>query len=54
MVEPAEMNLDERRVALAPLLGRHAAFDGWSEEALAAAAAELGAPAGRARLAFPG
>ena len=52
MIAPDEMNLDELRVALAPLLGRHAAFDGWSETALAAAAAELGVPAERARLAF--
>jgi ubiquinone biosynthesis protein COQ9 len=52
MVEPLDMNLDELRVALAPLLGRHAAFDGWSETALAAAAADLGIPAERARLAF--
>ena len=54
MTEPLDMNLDELRVALAPLLGRHAAFDGWSETALAAAAAELGIPAERARLAFSG
>ena len=54
MVEPAEMTLDELRAALAPSLARHAAFDGWSPEALARAAAELGVPADRARLAFPG
>jgi len=54
MVEPAEMTLDELRAALAPLLARHAAFDGWSPEALARAAEELGVPADRARLAFPG
>ena len=53
MVEPAEMNLDELRDALAPLLPAHAAFDGWSDEALAMAAGELGIPVGRARLAFP-
>ncbi len=52
MVEPAEMTLDELRAALAPLIPRHAAFDGWSDEALAMAASELGVPAGRARLAF--
>ena len=51
---PEEMNLDELRVALAPLLAKHAVFDGWSEAALASAAAELGVPADRARLAFPG
>ncbi len=54
MVEPEEMNLDELRIALAPLIPAHAAFDGWSNEALGMAAAELGVPAGRARLAFPG
>src|SRR5687767_13355349 len=54
MVTPDEMNLDELRAALAPLLPRHAAFDAWSEEALAMAAQELGIPAGRAKLAFPG
>ncbi len=54
MVEPAEMNLDELRAALAPLLPAHAAFDGWSDEAVAMAAGELGVPAERARLAFRG
>ena len=48
------MNLDELRAALAPLLPAHAGFDGWSERALATAAAELGVPADRARLAFKG
>ena len=50
---PAEMTLDELRAALAPLLPAHAAFDGWSEAALAMAAGELGVPAERARLCFP-
>ena len=54
MVEPAEMTLDELRVALAPRIPAHAAFDGWSGDALAMAALELGVPAARARLAFPG
>ena len=54
MVTPEEMNLDELRAALAPLLPAHAAFDGWTEDALAMAAEELGVPPGRARLAFPG
>ncbi|MGQ0558548.1 MAG: COQ9 family protein [Sphingosinicella sp.] len=48
------MNLDQLRDALAPLLPGHAAFDGWSVAALAMAACELGVPAERARLAFPG
>jgi ubiquinone biosynthesis protein COQ9 len=54
MIEPREMNLDELRAALAPLLPGHAAFDGWSNEALAMAAQALGVPAERARIAFPG
>jgi ubiquinone biosynthesis protein COQ9 len=54
MIEPRDMTLDELRAALAPRLPAHAAFDGWSDEALAMAAQELGVPAGRARLAFPG
>lgn len=54
MIAPNEMTLDELRPALAPLLARHAAFDGWSLEALSRAAEELGVPADRARLAFPG
>ncbi|HKR24706.1 MAG TPA: COQ9 family protein [Allosphingosinicella sp.] len=54
MTAPADMNLDELRAALAPLLPAHAGFDGWSERALATAAAELGVPADRARLAFKG
>jgi ubiquinone biosynthesis protein COQ9 len=54
MVDPLDMNLDELKAALAPRLGAHAAFDGWGEAALAMAAGELGVPADRARLAFPG
>src|ERR1700712_994462 len=54
MVQPLDMNLDELRAALAPCLPAHAAFDGWGEKAIAMAAAELGVPADRARLAFPG
>jgi len=54
MVQPIDMNLDELKLALAPRLGAHAGFDGWGEAALARAAEELGVPADRARLAFPG
>ncbi|HYG28584.1 MAG TPA: COQ9 family protein [Allosphingosinicella sp.] len=53
MVEPAQMTLDELRIALGPLVPAHAAFDGWSDEALAMAARELGVPAARARIVFP-
>jgi ubiquinone biosynthesis protein COQ9 len=54
MTVPLDMNLDELRDALAPRLATHAAFDGWGEKAIAMAATELGVPADRARLAFPG
>lgn len=54
MIEPLDMTLDELRDALAPLLPGQAAFDGWNDKGLAAAAALLGVPADRARLAFPG
>src|SRR5688572_25864781 len=53
-IAPTEMTLDELRMALAPLIPANAVFDGWTDKALAMAAAELGVPAGRARLAFPG
>lgn len=53
MTAPADMNLDELRAELAPRIPAHAAFDGWTEKAIARAAAELGVPADRARLAFP-
>ena len=54
MIEPNEMNLDELRAALAPLVPANAAFDGWSDKALEMASSELGVPADRARLCFPG
>ena len=54
MVAIEDMTLDELCAALAPWVAKHAAFDGWSEVALANAAVDLGVPANRARLAFPG
>jgi ubiquinone biosynthesis protein COQ9 len=54
IISPLDMTLDELAEALAPLLGGHAAFDGWTPRALEMAAAELGVPAERARIAFPG
>jgi len=54
MVAAMDMTLDELRAELAPRLPAHAAFDGWGEAALAMAAGEVGVPADRARLAFPG
>lgn len=54
MTDAAEMTLDELRDALAERLPAQATFDGWGDVALAAAAAELGVPADRASLCFPG
>ncbi|BAI95130.1 hypothetical protein Sj15T_30300 [Sphingobium sp. TA15] len=48
------MTLDEVRAALAPILPRHAAFDGWRGEAVAMAAEQCGIDADIAALAFPG
>jgi len=48
------MTLDELRAALVERLPEEAAFEGWSENALDAAAAAIGVPADRARLAFVG
>jgi ubiquinone biosynthesis protein COQ9 len=53
MPTPQDMNLDELRLVLAPKVAPNAAFDGWSDKALAMAAAEVGVPAPRARLCFP-
>jgi ubiquinone biosynthesis protein COQ9 len=52
MTQPIDMTLDELRSALAEPVAAEAAFDGWSDAALASAAARLGVPAERARLAF--
>jgi ubiquinone biosynthesis protein COQ9 len=51
---PADMTLDQLRLALAPDVAAAAAFDGWSMAAVVSAAAMLGVPAATARLAFPG
>jgi ubiquinone biosynthesis protein COQ9 len=53
-IAPNEMTLDELRMALAPIVPANAVFDGWSDQALGLAAADVGVPAPRARLAFPG
>jgi ubiquinone biosynthesis protein COQ9 len=47
-----DLTLDELRPLLVAALLPHVAFDGWSPTALAAAAADLGIPADRARLVF--
>jgi ubiquinone biosynthesis protein COQ9 len=54
MTNPADLTLDEMRLALAPLIAAEAAFDGWNIMAVDNAAARLGVPAASARLAFSG
>ncbi len=49
----ADLTLDELRPLLTAALPAHAAFDGWNESALTAAAADIGADPDIARLAFP-
>ena len=51
---PADPTLDEIRLALAPAIGRNAAFDGWSAAAVASAAAEIGVDADIAQLGYKG
>ncbi|WP_235515792.1 COQ9 family protein [Sphingomonas sp. Leaf10] len=51
---PADLTLDELRAALAPLVAANAAFDGWNDKAVAAAAQTFGADADVARLAYAG
>lgn len=51
---PADPTLDEIRAALAPLIAENAAFDGFSQTALADAARRAGVDPDVARLAFPG
>lgn len=49
---PADPTLDEVRAHLAPLLPAHAAFDGWSPQAVSLAAAQAGVDTDVAQLAF--
>ena len=49
----SDMTLDELRIALAPDIAASAIFDGWTEEALVAAAEMAGADVDIAKLAFP-
>lgn len=53
MTDVADMTLDELRDALAPHLAPNAAFDGWSADAVTAAADAIGADHDIARLAIP-
>lgn len=50
----ADLTLAELRVALAPTIAAEVAFDGWSDTALANAAAARGIDPQVARIAFPG
>ncbi len=50
----ADPTLDEIRLALAPAVGRNAAFDGWSQAAVHVAADEFGIDRDVAGLAFKG
>lgn len=51
---PDDPTLDEVRAALAPLIARNAAFDGWREQAVTFAAQQAGVDANIAQLAFDG
>ncbi len=53
MAEAADASLDGLRLRLAPAIARAAVFDGWGDEALAAAAKEQDLDPAVARLAFP-
>ena len=52
-IAPADMTLDELRLALAPEIAEAAVFDGWSDAALESAASFAGVDLDVARLAFP-
>ena len=56
MTPPADTDytLDELREKLAPEIAANAAFDGWSDEAIAIAAQAAGVDPGVAKFAFPG
>lgn len=54
MGDISDLTLDELRLALAPEVAAAAVFDGWSNDAVAAAAELAGADVDVARLAFPG
>jgi ubiquinone biosynthesis protein COQ9 len=50
----SDSTLDEIRAGLAPVLANHAAFDGWNDTAVVAAAEEMGIDPEIAKLAFKG
>lgn len=51
---PADMTLDELKPVLVEAMLPHVPFDGWTQRAIDAAAADLGILPAMARLAFPG
>lgn len=53
MAGHADLTLPELALELAPAVARAAVFDGWSDEAVTNAAAEVGLDPAAARLAFP-
>jgi ubiquinone biosynthesis protein COQ9 len=53
-IAPADLTLDELRLALAPEIANAAMFDGWTVLAITNAALGLGASPDSARLAYPG
>ncbi|HEX8384233.1 MAG TPA: COQ9 family protein [Sphingomonas sp.] len=54
MTDLSDATLDELRIALAPRIAANAGFDGWSDDALGAAADAAGIDHDVARLAYPG
>ncbi len=52
-VMPADPTLDEIRAHLGPMIANHAAFDGWTDEAVERAANDADIDSGAAKLAFP-
>lgn len=52
MTDAADLTLDEMRSQLAPIVARHAAFDGWGDDAVAAAAADCGIDPALGRIAM--
>lgn len=53
-LSPKDMTLDELKPLLVEAMRPHVAFDGWSQAALEAAAADIGILPATARVAFPG
>ncbi len=54
MTDFADLTLDELRLAMAPTVAEAAIFDGWSDDAVVAAANDLKVDADVAALAYPG